>query len=85
MPTVSTVLGSVFVDDQGTPNKSVALLWPSLAIEPPGHGQSPGPGRGFTMDECAEAVIQILDATGINTPVAYLGTSWGGFVATSRR
>lgn len=55
--------------------------WRTLALDPPGHGQSSGPGRGFTMDECAAAAIQILDATGIDTPVAYLGTSWGGFVA----
>jgi 3-oxoadipate enol-lactonase len=103
MPTVRTILGPVFVEDQGTTAQPVALLWPSLftdhrmwrhqidalhddgwrtlALDPPGHGQSPGPGRGFTMDECAEAAIQILDATGIDTPVAYLGTSWGGFVA----
>lgn len=103
MPTIETVLGPVFVDDQGDPAHPVALLWPSLfadhrmwhhqvcalhehgwrtlALDPPGHGQSPGPGRGFTMDECAQAALQILDATDIDTPVVYLGTSWGGFVA----
>lgn len=103
MPTIETILGPVFVDDQGTQGQPVALLWPSLftdhrmwrhqvgtlhderwrtlALDPPGHGQSGSPGRRFTMDECAEAAIQILDATGITTPVVYLGTSWGGFVA----
>lgn len=55
--------------------------WHTLAIDPPGHGQSTGPGRRFTMDECAQAALEILDAVGINNPVAYLGTSWGGFVA----
>ena len=55
--------------------------WRTLATDPPGHGRSNGPGRPFTMDECAEAALQILDATGTHAPVAYLGTSWGGFVA----
>ena len=101
--TIKTILGPIFVDDQGKPDQPVALLWPSLftdhrmwrhqiralhdngwrtlATDPPGHGRSNGPGRPFTMDECAEAAIQILDATGNYAPVAYLGTSWGGFVA----
>lgn len=103
MPTIATILGPVFVDDQGEPDSPVALLWPSLftdhrmwrhqvsalhdngwrtlALDPPGHGRSSGPGRAFTMDECAEAALQILDASGIDTPVVYFGTSWGGFVA----
>src|SRR6516164_5027733 len=97
MPTVGTILGSVYVDDQGEPGEPAALLWPSLftdhrmwrhqiaplreagwrtlALDPP------GPGRGFTMDECAQAAIQVLDAAGVRAPAAVLGTSWGGFVA----
>ena len=103
MTTVDTILGSVYVDDQGEPDEPTALLWPSLftdhrmwrhqiaplreagwrtlALDPPGHGRSPGPGRGFTMDECARAAVQVLDATGVRAPAAVLGTSWGGFVA----
>jgi len=54
--------------------------WRTLALDPPGHGRSPGPGRGFTMDECAQAAVQVLDATGVRAPVV-VGTSWGGFVA----
>jgi 3-oxoadipate enol-lactonase len=103
MATVETILGPLFVDDQGQPDQPTALLWPSLFtdhrmwrhqigalrdagwrtvnLDPPGHGQSRGPGRRFTMDECAQAAIQVLDATGIHTPVLFLGTSWGGFVA----
>jgi 3-oxoadipate enol-lactonase len=53
----------------------------TLALDPPGHGRSPGPGRRFTMDECAQAVLQVLDAVGVHAPVLYLGTSWGGFIA----
>lgn len=103
MTTVSTLLGPLYVDDQGSAGEPVALLWPSLftdhrmwvhqvaalraagwrtlALDPPGHGHSPGPGRGFTMDECAEAVVQVLDATGVLTPVVLFGASWGGIVA----
>ncbi|MBB2927993.1 alpha/beta fold hydrolase [Paraburkholderia silvatlantica] len=104
MSTVSTVLGPIHVDDQGSAcGEPVALLWPSLftdhqmwghqvaalrtagwrtlAVDPPGHGLSPGPGRTFTMDECAEAVVQVLDAMGVFTPVVLFGASWGGIVA----
>lgn len=103
MPDIDTVLGPVHVDDQGSADEPVVLLWPSLftdhdmwrhqvpvirgagwrtlALDPPGHGRSTGPGRTFTLDECAETVLQVLDALGVSKPVVLLGTSWGGFVA----
>ena len=53
----------------------------TLALDPPGHGRSKGLERDFTMDECAEAAIQALDALNVHTPVVVLGTSWGGMIA----
>jgi 3-oxoadipate enol-lactonase len=55
--------------------------WRTLALDPPGHGRSPGPGRGFTMDECAQAAVQVLDAADVRAPVVAFGDSWGGWVA----
>jgi 3-oxoadipate enol-lactonase len=100
---VPTILGDLYVDDQGSVDERVALLWPSLftdhsmwrhqvpalrgagwrtlALDPPGQGQSKGIGRGFTMDECAKAALQVLDALKVSTPVVVLGTSWGGMIA----
>jgi 3-oxoadipate enol-lactonase len=103
MATVPTILGDLYVDDQGNADEPVALLWPSLfndhrmwryqitplraagwrtlALDPPGHGQSKGLRRDFTMDECAAAALQVLDALNVHTPVVVLGTSWGGMIA----
>jgi 3-oxoadipate enol-lactonase len=53
----------------------------TLALDPPGHGRSRGPERVFTLDECAEAALQVLDAENVQSPVILLGTSWGGMVA----
>src|SRR5262249_63039 len=55
--------------------------WRTLALDPPGHGRSPGPGRGFTMDECAQAAGPVPCATAPPPPPVVLGPSWGGFVA----
>jgi 3-oxoadipate enol-lactonase len=81
---VAVLWPSLFTDHRMWRNQVAALReagWRTLALDPPGHGESAGPGRSFTMDECAEAVIQVLDAMSVRKPVVLLGTSWGGFVA----
>jgi 3-oxoadipate enol-lactonase len=58
-----------------------AAGWRTLALDPPGHGRSKGLERGFTMDACAEAALQVLGALNVHAPVVVLGTSWGGMIA----
>jgi 3-oxoadipate enol-lactonase len=81
---VAMLWPSLFTDHRMWAAQVAALRgegWRTLALDPPGHGRSPGPGRRFTMDECAEAALQLLDARGVRGPVVVVGTSWGGFVA----
>src|SRR4051812_44832480 len=56
------------------------LGWRTLLVDPPGAGQSPPATRLFTMEECAEAAVAVIDAAGVDR-AALLGLSWGGFVA----
>lgn len=81
---VALLWPSLFTDHSMWRSQIVALRaagWRTLALDPPGHGLSKGLDRGFTMDECAEAALQPLDALDVHTPVVVLGRSWGGMVA----
>ncbi len=51
-----------------------------VLIDGPGHGASDGPSdKTFSMQECAIAMKQVMDAKSINQAVVG-GTSWGGLV-----
>lgn len=50
-----------------------------VLIDPPGHGQSEALTRGFTMEECALCVTELLDALG-HQDCVLLGNSWGGMM-----
>ena len=51
-----------------------------ICVDAPGHGRSPVVRRAFDLDDCARAVIEILDARGVQR-TAFAGLSWGGMVA----
>ncbi|MEO0936540.1 MAG: alpha/beta hydrolase [Pseudomonadota bacterium] len=50
-----------------------------ILIDGPGHGGSAGPRRVFSMQACATAMAQVMDAKHIQRAVVG-GTSWGGMV-----
>jgi 3-oxoadipate enol-lactonase len=53
-----------------------------LRYDLPGHGESPSPERGFTIEDLAGALVDVLDARGIRR-IAYAGVSLGGAVGTA--
>jgi 3-oxoadipate enol-lactonase len=74
---------SLFTDGQtswGAHLSGLHLLgWRTLLVDPPGTGRTAAAPRVFTMEECAEAAIDILDAAGV-AKAAMVGLSWGGYV-----
>lgn len=50
-----------------------------LQLDGPGHGKSGGVERRFTMEDCADAAMQVLDAVGV-ARAAWVGSAWGGHV-----
>jgi len=48
-----------------------------LLVEGPGHGRSEPRRTPFTLEDCARATIEILDAAGLDRAVL-AGLSWGG-------
>ncbi|HEU5109401.1 MAG TPA: alpha/beta hydrolase [Micromonosporaceae bacterium] len=53
--------------------------FPTVAVDPPGHGRSSPLTRTFTFDECADVLVEILDALGIER-AHVLGNSWGAMI-----
>jgi 3-oxoadipate enol-lactonase len=50
-----------------------------ILVDPPGHGGSSPLRSGFTFAQCAEVVVDILDALQVDT-VHLVGNSWGGMI-----
>ena len=73
---------SLFVDERswGRVERELSGDRRLVLITGPGHGASSDPGRRYTLDECAAAAVEILDALGIDEPVDWLGNAWGGHV-----
>lgn len=57
----------------------LAPRFTTIAIDPPGHGASSPLARGFTFDECATCVVEVLDALDVDR-AHLLGNSWGAMV-----
>lgn len=50
-----------------------------ILVDPPGHGGSEKLTAPFTFDQCAHAIIDILDALGL-ARTHFIGNSWGGMI-----
>jgi pimeloyl-ACP methyl ester carboxylesterase len=57
-----------------------------VVVEGPGHGQSGTSPRHYTLEDCADAAIHVLDDLGIDRAI-WIGPAWGGHVgiAAARR
>lgn len=53
-----------------------------LLIDGPGHGQSPGQEAIFSMEDCARAMAQVMDAHDLPRAIVG-GTSWGGLAGAA--
>src|SRR4051812_36052831 len=62
---------------------SVGSIYRVIAPDLRGHGESAAPAGGYTMDEMAGDVLELLDALQIKEPVILGGLSMGGYVALS--
>lgn len=51
-----------------------------LLVDPPGHGDSGPPRDDYTLDDCATAAVEVLDAFEIRR-ATWVGLSWGGMTA----
>ncbi len=60
----------------------LAPRYTTVALDPPGHGASSPLTRTFTLDECATAVLAILDALGFDR-THFVGNSWGAMVGAT--
>lgn len=74
---------SLFTDGQTSWGAHLSGLhdlgWRTLLVDPPGTGRTAAAPRVFTMEECAEAAVEILDTAGV-AKAAMVGLSWGGYV-----
>jgi 3-oxoadipate enol-lactonase len=53
-----------------------------LLVDGPGHGKSEGVTGAFSIDDCADAGMEILEALGVSHAI-WIGAAWGGHVGTA--
>jgi pimeloyl-ACP methyl ester carboxylesterase len=51
-----------------------------VAVDGPGYGGSDPIHRDFTLDDCANAAVEVLDYLGITGPADWVGNAWCGHV-----
>lgn len=51
-----------------------------VLIDGPGHGRSASATRDLSLDACADAACEVLDALGIEGALDWVGNAWGGHV-----
>lgn len=61
--------------------EALAGGWRVIAPDLPGFGASPPLAGPVTMERCADHLVEMLDALGVNEPVVLCGLSMGGYVA----
>lgn len=50
-----------------------------ILVDPPGHGGSERLTAPFTFDDCAQCIVDVLDALAIDR-AHFVGNSWGGMI-----
>jgi pimeloyl-ACP methyl ester carboxylesterase len=73
---------SLFVDERSWERviAELALDRRLVVVTGPGHGESGDAGHHYTMEDCAEAAGEVLEAVGVEGPVDWVGNAWGGHV-----
>jgi pimeloyl-ACP methyl ester carboxylesterase len=73
---------SLFVDELSWERviPELALDRRLVVVTGPGHGRSGDPGHRYSMEDCAEAAVELLEAVGVEGPVDWVGNAWGGHV-----
>lgn len=81
-PPTALLWHSLFVDSQTWQRVEGDLAEDRrlVLVTGPGHGGSTDPGRRYTLEECADSAMSILDHLGIEAPVDWVGNAWGGHV-----
>lgn len=51
-----------------------------ILVTGPGHGGSGDPRHRYTMEDCADAALQVLQTLQVEGPVDWVGNAWGGHV-----
>jgi pimeloyl-ACP methyl ester carboxylesterase len=79
---VALLWHSLFVDE-----RTWQRVLPDLAqdrqlvvVTGPGHGRSGDSGHRYSIQDCAEAAVEVLDNLRVEGPVDWVGNAWGGHV-----